>query len=62
MSRIIQTTKAFEKDLKKAKKRGKDLGKLKSVIDTLASGEPLASRFRPPPSDGQLGRMLGVSY
>ncbi len=47
MSRTIRTTNAFDKDLKRAKKRGKNLNKLKVVIDTLSDGEPLDSHFRP---------------
>ncbi len=47
MRRTVRTTKTFEKDLKRAKKRGKDLNKLKAVINTLSAGETLATRFRP---------------
>lgn len=47
MNKNLQTTKAFDKDLKRAKKRGKDLKKLKVVIDTLVIGESIPSCFRP---------------
>ena len=38
--RVIQPS-AFKKDVKRQKKRGKDLVKLKEVIDVLVSGEVL---------------------
>ncbi|MBF0382301.1 MAG: type II toxin-antitoxin system YafQ family toxin [Magnetococcales bacterium] len=47
MNRTIRTTKAFEKDLKRARKRGKNLDKLKEILDVLVTGEQLAPRFRP---------------
>jgi mRNA interferase YafQ len=42
----IQTTKLFEKDIKKAKKRGKDLQKLRFVINELAKGKPLPLKYK----------------
>ena len=42
----IQFTSRFKKDIRIAKKQGKDLDKLFSVIETLASGEVLEERFR----------------
>ena len=39
-------TRQFEKDVKKAIKRGKDMEKLKVVINKLVSAEPLESRYR----------------
>jgi mRNA interferase YafQ len=36
----------FEKDVKKAIKRGKDMDKLKVVINKLASSEPLEPRYK----------------
>ena len=39
-------TKQFEKDVKKAIKRGKDMDKLKVVINKLVSSEPLDSRYK----------------
>ncbi len=44
--RRVTTTTQFRRDLKRARKRGKDLGKLEVVIDALAAGEPLPSRRR----------------
>ena len=34
-------THQFEKDLKRARRRGKDLGKLKTIARTLLAGEPV---------------------
>lgn len=42
----IQYTNRFEKDLKQAAKRGKDLDKLFAVIAKLANDEPLESKNR----------------
>jgi mRNA interferase YafQ len=45
--KAIKTTNQFLRDLKLARKRGKDLGKIESVIDTLAHGNKLAPKHRP---------------
>lgn len=42
----IQFTNQFKKDLKLAKKQGKDLDKLFEVIDILANGEKLDTKFK----------------
>ncbi len=42
----IQTERTCEKDLKKLKKRGKDLSKLKVVIKILISGGSLPEKYR----------------
>ena len=42
--RIVQPS-SFRKDIKKQKKRGKGLGKLKVVVDLLTAGEDLPDRF-----------------
>ena len=42
----IEYTNRFEKDLRLAVKRGKDLEKLFSVIEKLASDEPLGAQNR----------------
>jgi mRNA interferase YafQ len=44
--RRLKTTKRFERDLKRVKKRGKHLGKLWSVVDCLVSNEPLEAKHR----------------
>jgi len=40
------TTKRFERDLKRAKKRGKDLARLESAVRALLAGEALPPRCR----------------
>lgn len=42
----LLTTKRFGRDLKRAKKRGKDLGRLWAVVDRLLDGQPLDPRHR----------------
>jgi len=39
-------TRQFEKDVKKSKKRGKDLGKLKKVLQLLIDGAPLSRQYK----------------
>ena len=45
MKFLIKYTSIFKKDLKHAKKQGKDLGKLFGVIEKLANNQPLDKRF-----------------
>lgn len=42
----LQQTKRFSKDLKRAVKRGKDLGKIKMIVSSLARSEPLHPKHR----------------
>ena len=42
----IKFTNQFKKDIKLAKKQGKNLEKLYSVIETLANGEPLEQKYK----------------
>lgn len=42
----IQFTTQFKKDVKAAKKQGKDLEKLYGIIEKLANGEPLELKYR----------------
>ena len=42
----IQRTTSFVKDYKLAVKRGFDIGKLRTVVELLASGETLPSKYR----------------
>ena len=42
----LDFTTAFSRDLKKVKKRGYDLARLESVVNTLQAGELLAPNFR----------------
>lgn len=42
----LLTTKRFERDLKRVRKRGKNLDKLWSVVEQLLSKQPLAPQHR----------------
>lgn len=44
--KAIRRTTQFKKDIKRAKKRGKDFNKLKTVIEKLAQGEILEEKHR----------------
>ena len=48
----VSQTKQFMKDIKQLQKRGKELGKLKSVIDLLIAKRPLPPRNRDHPLTG----------
>ncbi len=48
----LSQTAQFKKDLKKQQKRGKEVGKLKTVVDLLVAGEILPERFRDHPLTG----------
>ena len=52
----LLTTKRFEKDLKRAIKRGKDLDKLWKIIKLLLDNKPLEKRHRPHPLSGNYDR------
>jgi len=47
MALILLTTTAFEKDLRRIEKQGKDLDKLEEIVDLLQAQQPLPSRSRP---------------
>ena len=51
--RRLKTTKRFERDLKRIRKRGKQLDKLWSVVDRLLNDEPLEARLREHTLSGQ---------
>ncbi|MFA4837283.1 MAG: type II toxin-antitoxin system YafQ family toxin [Dehalococcoidia bacterium] len=44
--RTFSRTSQFKKDVKRIKKRGKDISKLKEMLETIASGKELESRYR----------------
>ena len=46
----------FSKDLRRSKRRGKDLGKLWAVVDRLLAGHPLSPRLRAHRLPGQWAR------
>lgn len=51
--RILSRTTQFKKDLKKAEKRGKDLRRLRAVLELLINEQPLPSSFRDHPLQGE---------
>ena len=51
--RRLKTTTRFERDLKRATRRGKDLDRLWAVVERLLKGEPLESRHRPHTLSGE---------
>ena len=48
----LLTTNRFEKDLKRAIKRGKDLDKLWEIVEQLLNNKPLEKCHRPHPLSG----------
>jgi mRNA interferase YafQ len=50
--RSIKQTSAFRRDLKKAKKRGKDFSKLYAIVEALATDVPLGDKHVPHPLTG----------
>ena len=44
--RTIRRTSQFKKDVKRMKKRGKDLSKLKEVLEKITRGQELEARYR----------------
>ena len=46
MKYSIKFTSQFKKDLKLAKKQGKNLNKLFEVVDALATGKTLEAKYR----------------
>ena len=52
MKKLSQTTQ-FGRDVKRMRKRGKDLGKLREVVRLLASGVALSPKHRDHPLIGQ---------
>lgn len=50
----IERTSQFKKDYKLAKKRGKKLERIESIINALACGQPLAPRHKPHKLSGDL--------
>jgi mRNA interferase YafQ len=52
MALALLTTTAFERDLKRVGKQGKDLDKLENVVNLLQQQQPLPTRCRPHPLRG----------
>ena len=53
MYRIIYASR-MKRDMKRIRKRGKDLSKLVNVLSILSSGQPLPEMFRDHPLSGEL--------
>ena len=52
MALELRTTTAFESDLRRVNKQGKDLDKLETIVNTLQDREKLPARCRPHPLRG----------
>ena len=52
MALALLTTTAFERDLKRISRQGRDLDKLEAVVNLLQEQEPLPVRCRPHPLRG----------
>lgn len=52
MMRVVRQTAAFRRDIKRARKRGKDLSKLYTIVETLAAGGALDKKQVPHPLTG----------
>ena len=52
MALLLLTTTAFERDLRRVEKQGKDQDKLEAVVDLLQAQKPLPARCRPHPLRG----------
>jgi mRNA interferase YafQ len=52
MALILLTTSAFERDLRRVRKQGKNLDKLEAVVDALQEGNRLPARCHPHPLRG----------
>jgi mRNA interferase YafQ len=50
--RAVVTSKSFERDLKRLRKRGKDMARLMAVIEALRLGQPLEARHHDHPLSG----------
>ena len=52
MALELRTTTAFERDLRRVNKQGKDVDKLETVVNILQAQEQLPARCRPHPLHG----------
>ena len=52
MALALLTTTAFERDLRRVRKQGKDLNKLEAMVNLLQGQEQLPTRCRPHPLRG----------
>jgi mRNA interferase YafQ len=56
MALELRTTTAFERDLRRVNKQGKDLDKLEAIVNILQAQEHLPARCRPHPLRGNWTR------
>ena len=57
MALIASFTNRFQKDIKRAQKRHKDLSKIKAIIDTLINETPLSEKHK---DHGLIGNYAGA--
>ncbi|MBV8235020.1 MAG: type II toxin-antitoxin system YafQ family toxin [Acidimicrobiia bacterium] len=50
--RAVVTTRAFARDVKRLRKRGSDMGRLRRVVEALRLGQDLEPRYRDHPLSG----------
>jgi mRNA interferase YafQ len=53
MRRHLRYSTRCRRDIKRAAKRGKDIGKMESLIELLQAGDPLPARYRDHPLRGK---------
>ncbi len=58
----LLTTRKFDKDLKRVRKRGKDLDKLWAIVERLLAEQPLDLSHKPHKLSGEWGARLRMSY
>jgi len=61
MFEILRTSQ-FKRDVKKARKRGRDIDRLKKLIVLLAQGRTLPGRVQRPPTQGHVQGLPGMSH
>ena len=52
----------FKRDIKQARKRGKDMDKLNTLLNVLIDGDPLPSAYSDHPYERRLGRFSRCAY
>jgi mRNA interferase YafQ len=61
MCRTVRTHR-FKKDVALARRRGKDLGKLRRILERLIAEEPLSDLHRTTPSSGTMWAAASVTW
>lgn len=57
----VSQTRQFSRDVKRMRKRGKDLGKLREVVKLLAEGIPLAENCKDHPRSWDRGSLRATA-